>query len=127
MPDYQLAVTNIVHACFNSYVDKDRSTVEALIAGDCHFTSPLDNQIDRESYFERCWPNSANMAAVDLKHVAVIDEQVFVTYECRQNDDKRFRNTELWTVKNGKITDIEVYFGWTLPHEAELGKSLAAP
>lgn len=127
MPDHQLAVTDIVHACFNSYVDKDRSTVEALIAEDCHFTSPLDNRIDRDSYFECCWPNSASMAAVDLKYVVVIDEQVFVTYECRLNDDKRFRNTELWTVNNGKITEIEVYFGWTLPHEAGLGKSLAAP
>ena len=52
MADYQVVVTNIVHTCFNSYVGKDRSTVEALIAEDCHFTSPLDNRIDRESYFE---------------------------------------------------------------------------
>ena len=66
------------------------------------------------------------MAAVNLKHVAVIDEPVFVTYECRLNDDKRFRNIELWTVKYGEITDIEVYFGWTLPHEGHIGKSLAS-
>jgi ketosteroid isomerase-like protein len=124
VPDHQLAVTRIVHDCFNSYVDKDRSNVEALIADDFHFTSPLDNRIDRESYFERCWPNSANMQAVDLKHVVVIDEQVFVTYECTLNDGKRLRNTELWTLKNGKITEVEVYFGWRLPHEAAPGKSL---
>lgn len=126
MPDHQLALTHIVHACFNGYVDKDRSTVEALIAEELSFSSPLDNRIDRESYFERCWPISANMIAVDLKHVVVIDEQVFVTYECRLNDDSQFRNTELWTITGGKVTEIEVYFGWKLPHAAELGKSLAS-
>jgi ketosteroid isomerase-like protein len=32
-----------------------------------------------------------------------------------------FRNTEILTVRNGKIVDVEVYFGWPIPHEAPLG------
>lgn len=39
MSDHQHAVTQIVHACFNSYVDKDGWTIEALIAGDFQFTN----------------------------------------------------------------------------------------
>jgi hypothetical protein len=31
---------------------------------------------------------------------------------------KRFRNNEILTVKNGKIIEIKVYFGWSLPHDA---------
>ncbi len=42
-----------------AYVDKDRAAMERLIAEDFHFTSPLDNRINRKTYFERCWPNSS--------------------------------------------------------------------
>ena len=116
----------IVRACFKSYVDKDRAMIESLIGEDFHFTSPLDNRIDRKTYFERCWPNSASMAAVDVERVVVSADKAFVTYEGRNFDGKRFRNTELFTVRDGKITDVEVYFGWSIPHEAPAGKFVAA-
>ena len=62
------------------------------------------------------------MAAVDFTRVVVNGDIVFVTYETRMNDSKRFRNTEVFTVKGGKITDVEVYFGWSIPHNAPAGK-----
>jgi ketosteroid isomerase-like protein len=126
MPDTHEEITTVVHACFKSYVDKDRLAIEALISKDFHFTSPLDNRINRQTYFERCWPNSANMVTVDFKHIAVNHEKAFVTYECVLYDGKRFRNTELFTVIDGKVAAVEVYFGWPLPHEAAVGKFLAA-
>jgi len=41
----------IAKACYEAYVNKDRAAIEALVAGDFHFTSPLDNRIDRATYF----------------------------------------------------------------------------
>ncbi len=116
----------IVRACFKSYVDKDRTAIEKLIGADFHFTSPLDNRIDRKTYFERCWPNSAAMAAIEIERVVVSGAHVFVTYELRMNDGRRFRNTEFFTVRNGQVADVEVYFGWSVPHVAAAGKSVAA-
>jgi len=55
----------IARASYQAYVDKDRAAIEALIAPDFHFTSPLDNRIDRATYFARCWPNSATLAGFD--------------------------------------------------------------
>jgi ketosteroid isomerase-like protein len=115
-------IERIVRACFKCYVDKDRATLEALIGEDFHFTSPLDNRIDRTTYFERCWPNSKAMAAIDIERVAVNGAQAFVTYELRMDDGRRSRNTEFFTVRNGQVTDVEVYFGWSIPHEAPDGK-----
>ena len=43
----------IARACLQAYVDKDRFAIEALIDDDFHFTSPLDNALDRATYFER--------------------------------------------------------------------------
>jgi ketosteroid isomerase-like protein len=116
----------IGRACFKSYVDKDRAMIESLIGADFHFTSPLDNRIDRKTYFERCWPNSKNMAAVDFTRVVVNGDTVVVTYETRMKDGKRFKNTEVFTVQSGKVTDVEVYFGWLIPHDAPAGKFVEA-
>jgi hypothetical protein len=46
---------------------------------------------------------------------------VFVTYEGREATGRGFRNTEIVTVRGGQIVEVEVYFGWSVPHEAKPG------
>ncbi len=121
MTDDALAVAR---ASYDAYVRKDRAAIEALIADDFHFTSPLDNRLDRATYFARCWPNSESIESFDFIHLIRDGERVFVTYEAHAGD-RRFRNTELLTIKNGQVTDVEVYFGWTIPHEALSGGFVA--
>ena len=126
MPNTQDDIARIIRACFKSYPDKDRATIESLNGDDFHFTSPLDNRIDRKTYFERCWPNSETMAALDVERVVVRGDRAFVTYVGRTNDGKQFRNTEQFTVRDGKVGDVEVYFGWSIPHEAPAGGFVTA-
>jgi ketosteroid isomerase-like protein len=113
-------VTAIARANYEAYVRKDRKMIEALLADGFHFTSPLDNRLDRATYLERCWPNSKSAEGFDFVHLVPAGEQVFVTYEARSTRG-RFRNTEVVTVRGGKIIDVEVYFGWNLPHKAAPG------
>jgi ketosteroid isomerase-like protein len=115
------AKAGIARACYEAYISKDRATIEALIAEDFHFTSPIDNRLDRATYFDRCWPNSRNIEAFDFIHILSEDDKVFVTYEGRGTDGHRFRNTEILTVKDNQITEAEVYFGWSIPHKAPPG------
>jgi len=72
----------------------------------------------------RCWPNSASTEAFDFIYFVRDGERVFVTYEGRAHAS-RFRNTEVLTIKAGQITDVEVYFGWSLPHKAPVGAFVA--
>lgn len=104
-----------------AYSRRDRAAIEAVIAEDFSFTSPMDNRIDRKTYFEICWPNSEAIIVMTLQHVVVSGDQAFVTYEALTREGKRFRNTELLTVKDGKISEVEVYFGWNVPHDVPLG------
>lgn len=110
----------VVRASYQAYVDKDRAALEAVIASDFHFTSPLDNRLDRAAYFKRCWPNSKTISAFDEVYLVVDGERVFVTYEGRSARG-RFRNTEILTVRDGRIIEAEVYFGWSIPHPAPSG------
>ena len=111
----------IARACHEAYVRKDRAAIEALIAQEFHFTSPLDNRIDRATYFARCWPNSEQTSGFDFVRLVSHGEEVFVTYEGTTRDNHRFRNTEILTIRHAQIVNAEVYFGWSLPHEAPMG------
>jgi ketosteroid isomerase-like protein len=123
MPDDLIA---IARASYDAYVAKDRAIIEALIGDDFHFTSPLDNHIDRAAYFEHCWPNSEALVNFRFVHLVRNGEHVFVTYDATRRDgasEIHFRNTEILTIKDGKIVEVEVYFGWTIPHRAPAGHS----
>jgi ketosteroid isomerase-like protein len=112
---------DIARASYEAYVTKDRATIEALIADDFHFTSPVDNRIDRKTYFERCWPASENAKHFEFIYLAQDGDRVFVTYEA-DFTAKKFRNTEILTIRDGKIVEAEVYFGWDMPHRAKPGE-----
>ena len=112
---------DVVRACLEAYAAKDRAALEALVAKDYRFTSPWDNALDRDAYFRICWPHSKDIAAFDIVHLVEQGEHAFVTYEGRTASWHRFRNTELNTVRDGKLVATEVYFGWDLPHKVAKG------
>ena len=111
----------IARQSYLAFANSDRAANEAVIAEDFHFTSPLDNRIDRRTYFERCWPNNEGIR--DFKFVRMIEhgDEVLVTYEGSSVTGNVFRNTEVLTIREGKIVEVEVYFGWNVPHEAPAG------
>ena len=111
----------VARESYAAYVRKDRAAIEELIDEAFHFTSPLDNRIDRKTYFERCWPNSQQIARFDFVHVLTHEDKVFITYEGTNNGGGRFRNTEILTIRLQKIVEAEVYFGWSVPHKAPEG------
>jgi hypothetical protein len=112
---------SVVQACLDAYVAKDRTAIERLISETYHFTSPLDNAIDRKTYFDRCWPNSRMMTRFDIISGAEEGERAYVIYEGHTSSGKMVRNCEVHTVRNGQLVTTEVYFGWDLPHPAPKG------
>jgi ketosteroid isomerase-like protein len=111
----------IAKRMYRAYVDKDRSAIELLIAEDFHFTSPLDNRLDRKTYFERCWPNCRWIAGFDFIAVVPSNDRVYVTTVGHSDSGRNFRNTGVLTIQGGKVVEVEVYFGWNVPHPAPSG------
>ncbi|WP_138379082.1 nuclear transport factor 2 family protein [Luteithermobacter gelatinilyticus] len=107
---------------FLAYVNSDRAEIEALLADEFHFTSPYDNRIDRQTYLERCWPSHNDVAGYNFIRFLHQDDVVIVTYEMRWKNGSRLRNTEVLTIQRGQVLDVEVYFGWSLPHAAASGR-----
>ena len=111
----------IARACLQAYVDNDRAAIEALFGDDFHFTSPIDNALDRATYFRICWPNSSTMVSFENVYEFEQGDRAFIVYEAQTTTGKRFRNSEVYTVRHGKLMATEVYFGWNVPHNVPLG------
>lgn len=111
-----------VKASYTAFVTADRDLIESLLADDLVFSAPPDVGIDRATYFERCWPNSRNLEGFEFIHLLEASGRVFATYVGRNADGHRFQNTEILTIGGGQITDVEVYFGWSIPHQAAVGR-----
>ncbi|SAK80489.1 SnoaL-like domain protein [Caballeronia catudaia] len=115
---------SVAKRVYEAYVAKNRDAIEALIADDFHFTSPRDNRLDRATYFSRCWPNAHITNEFTFVHLVPDGDRVFVTYDLRLKDGSAFRNTEILTIREGKLVEAQVFFGWTIPHGAPEGNSI---
>ena len=103
----------MIRALFAAYRANDRKAVEDALADDFRFTSPYDDNIDKATYFERCWRNSDWIERHELERIFVEGDEGFVTYRCVAKGGKNFRNTEFLTFAGDRIRRIDVYFGAT--------------
>jgi hypothetical protein len=104
----------IVRDCYRAYETQDRALIEGLLSSGYTFFSPPDPGIDRDRYFERCWPNAQAIDRFECVRLAEVADEVLVTYEATRADGTRFRNTELFSFDGEQIARTEVYFGWEL-------------
>jgi ketosteroid isomerase-like protein len=101
-----------VRAFFASYLAQDRPAAERLVAEGFVFTSPQDDHIDRAAFFERCFPTADRFKDHQLLAVAPSDgDDVFVLYEYELEGGQRHRNAEVITVRDGQVTESQVFFG----------------
>ncbi|MCA1452036.1 nuclear transport factor 2 family protein [Bradyrhizobium sp. BRP22] len=103
----------IIRAIFAAYLANDRQRVEDALTDDFHFTTPYDDNIDKPTYFARCWRNSGWIASHELERIFVEGDAAFVTYRCTGKDGTSFRNTEFFAFDGDKVKRIDVYFGAT--------------
>ncbi len=104
----------VVRDIYSAYESGDRSVVEENLAEDFVFSAPPDVGIDRATYFERCWPAAKTITAYDYARLLEAGDEVIVTYEATRTEGPRVRNTEIFGFDGGKVSRVEVYFGWNL-------------
>jgi ketosteroid isomerase-like protein len=107
MPDI-----DVVRAQLEAYLSQNLAASERLLADDLTFTSPQDDHIGKAAFLERCFPTADRLRSQRiLELVSAGDDGVFLMYEYELKTGDRHRNTEFITVRDGKITEIQVFFG----------------
>ena len=106
------ADADTVRAFFASYRAQDRAAAERLVADEFVFTSPQDDHIDRATFFQRCFPTADRFKDHELLAVVPTEgDDVFVLYEYELDGGQRHRNAEVITVRDGQVTESQVFFG----------------
>jgi ketosteroid isomerase-like protein len=105
----------VVRDMYVAFAAGDREVIERTFAGDFAFSSPVDVDLDREGYFERCWPGAGRGQEFDFVRQIESGDEVVVTYEATRPAGEKARNTEILTFRGEQICRVEVYFGWNVP------------
>lgn len=101
----------LVRRYFTAYESRDRQVLEVMLDEGFTFSSPLDDRIHRAAYFARCWPNSRTMRRITVEKIFEQGDEAFVRYEAENTTGKKFRNTEWFRFENGRLMEVQVYFG----------------
>jgi ketosteroid isomerase-like protein len=104
----------IARQAYEAFAAGDRDFYESHLSDDFTLSSPPDPLLDREGYFERCWPGAGQGQTFNFVRVVESGDEVIVTYELGRPDGSRSRNTEILSFDGEWISRVEVYFGWEL-------------
>lgn len=105
-------VETVVARYIEAYKLSDRAQIESVIADEFKFTSPQDNGIGRDEYFQRCWTSMhGHVDNMMIERLMVEEAGAYVTYLVTLKDGRQLSNTEFLTFEDGKINTIHVYFG----------------
>jgi ketosteroid isomerase-like protein len=104
-------IATLVRRYFSACETQDRQVLEDLLDERFTFSSPLDDRINRAAYFARCWPNSRTLRRFTVEKIFVDGDEAFIRYEAESSTGKKFRNTEWFRFHNGKLVEVQVYFG----------------
>jgi ketosteroid isomerase-like protein len=104
--------TEVVRAAFAAYRAQDRAAADTLIADDFVFTSPQDDHIGKAAFMDRCFPTADRFVSQEiLELVDAGADGVFLLYQYELTTGERHRNTEYSVVRDGRLTETQVYFG----------------
>ena len=98
---------------FAAYQAQNEAAARSMVAEGFRFTSPQDDHLDRQTYFEVCFPTIAHFTSQTMMETAEVGDTVLFRYEYEVADGGgRFRNMEALTVDDaGLISEVQVYFG----------------
>ena len=114
MNSLENARCDTVKRLFAAYVAQHPDSVGPMLTRDFTFSSPRDDHIDREQYFEQCWPKEKAFRDIHIEHLVADGDDVIVGYRAEKMDGASFRNVELIRFAGDRIAEVNVYFGRNL-------------
>lgn len=101
----------IVKSWITAWQTRDWNLMTQILGDGFTFTSPLDDHIKIDAMKERCWPNAGKIKSVDVQQLIMNGDVVVVIDNGYNTDGKLFRNCDYFTIKDGKISSYECFFG----------------
>jgi ketosteroid isomerase-like protein len=92
----------IVRDSYAAFAGGDRGFFEEHLSDDFVFSAPPDPKLDRDGFFERCWPGAGRGQHFAFIRLIESGDEVVVTYERDVYGGGRGRNTEFSLRRRGQ-------------------------
>ncbi|HEY1872522.1 MAG TPA: nuclear transport factor 2 family protein [Chitinophagaceae bacterium] len=112
----------IIKAWYTAWEKNDWNSMTQILADGFTFSSPLDDHIKINIFKERCWPNAGKIKTVDVQQLIMDGDAVFVIANGYTTAGKLIRNCDYFTIKDGKISTYECFFGPGINYPNNSGK-----
>jgi hypothetical protein len=94
-----------------AFREQDEALALSLMAPEFVFTSPQDDHLDRDAWLQRCFPSAGHFDAPAITlQIVEVGGVVLHRYEYAVAG-RTYRNVEATRVQDGRVRDVEVYFG----------------
>lgn len=102
----------VVRAYYAAWGTKDWPTMDALLADAFTFSSPQDDHLTKQEFYDRCWL-VAKDAFVDVTIVTLMQQGNEFMLRCTSPfvNGVLNRTAEYLRVENGKIAEVDGYWG----------------
>jgi hypothetical protein len=104
-------IAGLVRSYFGAYTAQRRDVLEGLLHADFAFRCPLGNRLDRADYLKECWPASAVIRDLRFESVLTDGDEAAVRYVATLSSGAEFRGAEYFRAADGRIVQVDVYFG----------------
>src|SRR6266496_5196812 len=81
---------DLIHRYYEAYETDRRDVLEEVLSLEYRFSSPVDDGIDRATYFEKCWPGHADFREFQLLQLAFDGDYALVRYDAIRHDGTGF-------------------------------------
>lgn len=103
-------IEELARSYFKAFERADRAAIEAALAPGFTFTSPYDDHISRDQWFERCWPHAGSLRFREPMKIVAEGDEAFVRYQA-DGAGTAFANAELLRFEGDRLLSVEVFFG----------------
>jgi hypothetical protein len=113
MTAHNATVTDVIRSYYRAYETSDRALAESLLSDDFTFSSPVDDGIDRATFFAKCWPFHEQLRTFHLLQLGTDGRHALIRYRAEKIDGDGFCNVEHLELDQDRrrISHIDVYFG----------------
>ena len=63
---------DIAREIYEAFATGDRDVLEQRLSKEFKFSAPPDPLLDRDGYFERCWPGAGSNQSFDFKRLVAL-------------------------------------------------------
>lgn len=106
----------VSRAMVRAFQEQDAELARSLLADGFTFTSPQDDHLDAERWMEICFPTAGHFSSHELTDLVESGEDVvLLRYEYVTGEGTRWANAERHVIRDGRISEVQVYFGGELP------------